>query len=631
MSKLLEGRRLIFFDFEVMVNSICQETNKPYWSVVFIDYETKKGKLIKNNVDELLQFYNQFRNDIFISYNGRNYDQWIFKGILLGYCPAYITKKIIEDNVKGAMLIRDHYKIPIYHYDAANKFNSLKQLEAFMGSEIKEADVPFNLDRTMTEEEERELNKYCAHDVKELIKVFDKTKGTFDSHIALIEMFDVDLININKTQAQLNAIILEAEKFKSDDEYDFIYPDTLKLSEKNQYIKDWFDDIKNGKIDTNGKVELETVIAGVPTVYALGGLHGSLPNFNYKGKIYSLDVTSLYPSLILEYGLMSRGVISDAKFREIRDKRVQYKREGNPIEKVLKLVLNSTYGVLGDQYNPLCDKRMMRSVCVAGQLLLTDLIEKLEPYCKMYNLNTDGVFFTIENDSDMNKIMEVKAEWEKRTRLGLELEEYERVFNKDVNNYVIAPEGDLYYPNGKPRYKGKGAFVKDLNDLDYDLPIVNFAVKNYFLKDMLPEETINSNNNLRDFQKIVKVTSAYDEGAWKNCTFSKQKVLNEKTGKYQTKLMWDEGSGYSLKDKTFRVFASNREEDGGLFKKKSGANPAKFANTSEKVFIDNEDVTKKTVPAYLDRHWYIDLAYDRIRQFLGINKKNFNKDDLKVK
>lgn len=621
MSNLLNGRRLLFFDFEVLVNSISPETGKPYWCVVFIDYATKKGKIIKNNVEELRQFYEACKHDIFISYNGRNYDQWIFKGLLLGYCPAHLTKKLIEEGVKGGMLVRNHNKIPLLHYDAANKFNSLKQLEAFMGSEIKESDVPFWLDRPMTEAEEKDLIKYCVHDVKELIKVLEKTKGTFDSHISLIEMFNIDLINVNKTQAQLNAIILDAKKYKDNgDEYDFIYPETLKLSSKYQYIKEWFDDIKEGRISTEGKVELETEICDNPTVYALGGVHGALKNFQYEGKIFSLDVTSLYPSLILEYGLMSRGVASDEKFREIRDTRIQYKKAGNKLEKVLKLVLNSTYGVLGDQYNDLCDKRMMRSVCVAGQLLLTDFIEKIEAYCKPFNINTDGVFFYIEDDNfdyNFNKIMEAKQEWEQRTRLGLEVEEFTKVVQKDVNNYiVVAKDGSA---------KAKGAFVKEQNELDYDLPIVNKAVKDYFILNKPTEETITECDDLIEFQKIVKVTSAYNEGAWKDCTFSKQAVLNEKTSKITKKTMWDEGSGHPLQDKTFRIFASNREEDGGLFKKKSNKNPEKFANTSEKVFIDNGEVIGKSVPDYLDKQWYIDLANDRIRQFLGIKKERKTK------
>lgn len=290
MSKLLEGRRLIALDFEVMINSISPLTGKPYWCVVFIEVETGNAKVIRNDVEELRRFYEICKNDIFISYNGRNYDQWIFKGLILGYCPAYLTRKIIEENIHGAMLIRDHYKVPLFHYDASNKFNSLKQLEAFMGSEIQESSVPFDLNRPMTEEEERELVKYCVHDVRELIKVFNKTKKSFNAIIGVLEMFDKPLDLINKTASQITAQVLGAKKLDyQDNDFDFIYPETLKLN-KYQFVKDWFDDIKNGKIDTSGKVELDTIISGVPTTMSLGGLHSSFNNYNKEGRIFAIDV-----------------------------------------------------------------------------------------------------------------------------------------------------------------------------------------------------------------------------------------------------------------------------------------------------------------------------------------------------
>ncbi|MEC0685128.1 hypothetical protein P8888_19300, partial [Bacillus haynesii] len=67
--------RKIFFDFEVF---------KHNWMVVLIDYDSKKGKVIVDNIDELKRFYSLFKDDIWIGYNSRMYDQYILKGILLG-------------------------------------------------------------------------------------------------------------------------------------------------------------------------------------------------------------------------------------------------------------------------------------------------------------------------------------------------------------------------------------------------------------------------------------------------------------------------------------------------------------------------------------------------------------------
>lgn len=628
MSKTLEGRKLIFCDFEVFANSIHPVTNQAYWMVVFIEYNSKKKFTIKNDTAKLRWFYSHYKDHIFVGYNIRGYDQWVMKGAILGQDTGHITKQIIEHGKKGYHVVKNNYSVPLNIYDVATGFHGLKQLEAFMGSKIKESEVPFDLDRPLTLEEEIEVEEYCTHDVEQTILVFDKLKNKFDAQVGLLDMFDLDISLISKTTAQVTAEILEAKKVDNkNDEFEFIYPDTYKI-EKYTQVKEFFDSVKNGTFVATSfekgkpKIEMITLIAGTETTYALGGLHAAIPNFIYEGKIYSLDVASLYPALILEYGLMSRACESDEKFRYIRDERIVLKRAKNPLQEALKLAINTVYGTFGDQYNPLCDKRMMRSVCVAGQLLLTDFIEKIENYCTLFNLNTDGVFFYIENDEDgskMKAIMEAKAEWEKRTRLVLELEEYRKVVQKDVNNYIVVPDGDLYDKDGKPRWKAKGAYVKKLNDIDYDLPIVNFAINNYFLKNKPVEETINECNDLRDFQKVIKLTSAYDY-ALKDCTFTETKVINPETGKKVNKSVYNE-DGIIMKDKTFRVFASTKESDGGIFKQKIGKNPEKFANTPDKCFIDNDYVLGKEVPDYLDRQHYIDMAQKRVNQFLGIKNK----------
>jgi len=42
----------------------------------------------------------------------------------------------------------------------------------------------------------------------------------------------------------------------------------------------------------------------------------------------------------------------------------------------------------------------------------------------------------------------------------------------------------------------------------------------------------------------------------------------------------------------------------------------KVASTPERCFIDNTDITEKGIPQILDREWYIELAEQRIRDFV---------------
>ena len=77
----------------------------------------------------------------------------------------------------------------------------------------------------------------------------------------------------------------------------------------------------------NYKKSLITDVAGVEHVFAWGGIHGALPNYSDEGLILCCDVASLYPSLMIEYGYISRNVTNPYKYKEIRDTRLKLKEE----------------------------------------------------------------------------------------------------------------------------------------------------------------------------------------------------------------------------------------------------------------------------------------------------------------
>ncbi|WP_180997907.1 DNA polymerase domain-containing protein [Bacillus velezensis] len=571
--------RKIFYDFEVFKNN---------WMVVLIDYDTKKGKVIVDDVDELKRFYKMFKDDIWIGYNSRMYDQYILKGILLGMNPYYISSRIINDNVKGFNVVREGYKIPLNNFDITTGFHSLKQLEGFMGSRIKESSVPFDISRALTEKEIKEVVEYCFHDVKQTIEVFDNKKEEFESQLALIEAFDLEMSMFTKTKAQLSAFILGAEKQGNrGDEFELRFPNTLKI-EKYKHIVDWYRNPENLDYKKNLKVD----VAGVPHIFAWGGLHGALPKYKDEGIILCCDVASLYPSIMIEYDYISRNVKNPLKYTEIRDTRLELKRKKDPKQAPYKIVLNSTYGAMKDQYNPLYDPLMANNVCLAGQLLLLDLIEKIEPYCKLIQSNTDGLFMKVEKESDIDLIKEVAKEWETRTRLDLEWDVYEKIYQKDVNNYIIIDKDQ--------KYKSKGAYVKKLNNLDYDLPIVNKAMIEYFTKDIPVEKTINECDQLREFQKISKVSN-----------------------KYMYALYGEE----RLPEKVLRVFASNDVDAKGVFKVKTEERIEKIGNTPPRCFINNDNVIDLKVPDYLDKEYYIEIAKKRINDYLGISNRKKTKKE----
>ena len=565
---------MLFYDFEVFSQD---------WLVVIKDTDTRTTHKILNDPEALRKIYEANKNNIWVGYNSRSYDQYIFKGILLGMDPKKINDHIIVKNLGGWQYSRAFNQIQFYNFDImTDKFKGLKQLEGFMGNDIRETTVDFNIDRKLTPKEIEETFFYCNHDVEQTMKVFINRKEEFDSQMNLIKTFKLPLKYINKTKAQLSAIILEADKREHDDEFEITIVDTLKV-EKYKSIVNWY----RNPVNLDYKKKLEIEVADVIHLFGWGGLHGARVKYQDEGIFINSDVTSFYPSLMIEYGFLSRNVRHAEKFKEIYDIRVELKKEGKKKEQApYKIVLNSTYGASKDKYNNLFDPLQANNVCINGQLLLLDLIEHVTdkiPGAKLIQSNTDGVMFKLPNEETIDIYKDVCKEWETRTRMGLEHDLIKKVIQKDVNNYIIVMD------NGK--IKSKGAYVKSLNSLDYDLPIVNKALMEYFISGIPVEETINNCNDLIEFQKVVKVSSKY------KCSLYGDQVLNENI---------------------LRVFASRSRRDPGVYKlKKDKYTKDKIGGTPERCFIENGDIKGIKVPRKLDKQWYIDTAKKRIKDFVG--------------
>ena len=564
---------MIFYDFEVF---------KYDWLVVLKNTEDRTTTVIHNDPKRLKQFYEKHKKDIWCGFNSRHYDQYVLKAILCDMNPYDVSQYIIAQRQPGWKYSSLFRKIQLFNFDVmTDRYKGLKQLEGFMGSNIKETTVPFDIDRQLTKRELQEVIEYCQHDVEQTMEVFLNRIEEFESHMALIKMFNLPLSYLNKTKAQITAAILEARKIERDDEFNIILPDTLQVK-KYRHIVDWYLNPENR--DYSKQLEIE--VAGVPHTFAWGGLHGARNNYHASGIYLSIDVASYYPSLMIEYGFLSRNVPDPEKYRQMRDERLRLKAEKNPMANPLKIVLNSTYGAMKDKYNPLYDPRQANNVCVGGQLLLLDLIEHLDGSCELIQSNTDGLIVKVRRRRHIDRVKEICAEWEQRTRMTLEFEEFERIWQKDVNNYLIVKSDGSY--------KSKGAYVKKLNSLDNDLPIVNKAIVEYFIRGVDPERTIMEADRLIDFQMIRKVSA----------------------DKYLYAMHGDK----KLTEKVLRIFASRRRSDPGVFKVKDVDGQMrieKIANTPERCFIENGDIKGKGIPRWLDRRWYIEIAWKRIKEFLG--------------
>ena len=588
---------LIFYDFEVFAND---------WLVVLkeIDDVQSQETVIVNDKAALETYHAENKSKIWVGFNSRHYDQYILKAILCDFNPKEINDWIITQGNAGWQFSGLLRRIPLNNYDVSSAIDrGLKTFEGFMGNSIKESSVPFNITRPLTKEELEEVIDYCRYDVEQTMEIFLQRTGDFNAHIGLVKMVSGDealqLRLISKTKPQLSAQILGAKSQDYYDEFDIDFPSTLRI-EKYTAVLDWYKNPENhcyykeSPKEIGGdsrprkagnmrdkKNQLEIMIAGVPHVFGYGGIHGALPKYNGTGYYINMDVASYYPTLMIKYGLLSRSVKNPAKFEEIYRQRLEYKRDGNALEKILKLVINSTFGASKDKSNPLFDPLQANKVCIYGQLLLLDLMERLEPHCQIIQSNTDGVLIKLNDYDDYGLIDDICFEWEQRTGMTLEFEEFRKVYQKDVNNYLII--------DAEGKFKSKGAYVKQLNPLDYDLPIVNKALVAYMVHGTAPEKTINACNDLKEFQLVTKIS-----------------------GKYTAIYHGDK----ELKERCIRVFASKDTNDAGVTKlHKTRGTMAKLSNSPPHSFIHNEEINGVKTPQKLDRQFYIDLVYKRLTHF----------------
>ena len=564
--------KMLFYDFEVFSHD---------WLVVILDVTNRKEHVIINDPDELERVYKENVNDIWVGYNSRHYDQYILKGILCGFDPKKISDYIIVKGNPGWKFSSLLNKVPLINYDVMlSTDRGLKSFEGFMGNNIKESSVPFDIDRKLTQEELDETIKYCRHDVEQTIEVFLKRSEEFDATRELIKIFNLPITSYSKTKAQLVCEICGGMGKKFDDnEFDFpIVPCVQEHLKKYRYVLDWYKNPENHDYSKS----LETIVAGVLHTFAWGGIHGAKKQNTESGVLLNMDVTAYYPSIQIQYKFGYRNMSKPENFELIHRENLRYKAEGNKKARLpFKIADNSMSGQLKDKNSKLYDPMMNNAVCVNGQLMLLLLIEMIEPHAQLIQSNTDGLLVKLKTIDDFDLMDDIVYEWECLTGMKMEFELFNKVFQKDVNNYILI--GD----DGK--IKSKGGYVKKLSDLDYDLPIVNKALINYMVHGISVEDTILPCDDLKEFQMVTKISNKY-----KHIVHGNQ----------------------ILKEKCIRIFASKAPSDAGVFKVSvRTGKPEKISNSPEHCFIYNDEVNGKAAPEKLDKLWYIKFAKKRLADF----------------
>lgn len=610
-SEPLTKQTILLFDIEIFKHDSL---------FVFRDYFTKEWFIINNDLNALRSFYLEYRDSMFIGYNNASYDNNVMRGYLQGKNAYQMSKTIIESDNRGLVYkMFDSHKTPLFGMDLYqdNKGFSLKEHSAFLGINIKETEVDFDMDRLLTDEEKEKNVAYCMNDVLATEKRFEQNISMLLAKATIALMFDMDKTDLLQTNANLTAKLLGATKQEVRPDL----TDPLELDKRlNINTKEIAEAYLNHEFELNEKGKLNvslnyTTEDGYEMVFGSGGVHGAVPSYIHIGLFPMRDWGSLYPNTMVQFNLLSRNIPKDKlhRYSDLLKQRMDAKYSGEETADIkgvevptwvmingIKLPLNTKFGASGAEFNGLYDPRNQFLVCATGQLIMTNMYELIKGKAQFIQSNTDAHAYIPNSEADDKAIDEALDEFANKIGLTLDKDMFREIWQKDVNNYIAVQ------PNGKVKVKGAIGLT---GGMKVSKAIVSNAFINYLVAGKDYKEFINECDELRQFQIITKTGWTFDRTV--------QRDINGNESEAQ---------------KVNRVFAvKDPSKAVELFKVKEGQlvdieadefkNNASYtkglANAPEYYTISNEAIGEGITIDEVDKQYYIEQVEDTLELWFG--------------
>lgn len=501
----------------------------------------------------------------------------------------------------------------IWHYNNKARQTSLKSLEISMNfPNVMEMPISHKKE-IITEEEIEQILKYNLNDVLATYEFYKKSLDKIKLRNNIKQQYNLPCINFSdsKIGEQLTLKLYCDETAKDfwevkeqrtnrafinlgDIIFDYIQ---FNSAEFNKLLDKYKQKVI---VETKGAVEESVIHKGFKYDFGSGGIHGAIKSGVYKSDseyiIKSCDVASLYPSLAVVNRLYPEhlGESFCTVYKRILDLRVLAKSNGdNVMSDGFKLALNSVYGKSNDVNSFLYDPKYTMSITINGQLLLTMLAESLckIPDSTMIMINTDGIEIKIPRIYE-KLYCEICEDWQKKTNLVLEYQDYEKMVIADVNTYSA-----LGF-NGKYKYKGRFEIDKVVGSepayhKDNSFRIIPIALSNYFFNKIPVEESIKNHKNIYDF-----------------C--GRQKFRGEDYGMTFTLLYDEKGLPYKKQERqqrNVRYYISNK---GSSLMKFYNKGTSEFIHKGYQITVFNNFFEKESYDINYD--WYIKECYKEIRE-----------------
>ena len=563
----LDRDQLLFYDVEVFSHDAF---------VVFMDIDKNVKYFFHNTFESIGDLVDKYT---LVGFNNYHYDDAILTGMMAMWGPEQLRE--LNDKI----IFGDKYRAKVHpsikSLDMMQQLQriGLKKIEGNMGKRILESGVSFDIDRPLTAQELQESIEYCEYDVATTIDVFELREKEYllpkKQLLELVPPHKMTPYTYRWNTTTLSAHVLLDKPLQKwsglrvpEEMFDVVPPEVRDM---------WF---QVNEIGAKVKKK-ETTITDFNNkiTFGFGGLHGVHKRIKRIEKVKHLDVASMYPTIIENLGVLGG---STELYAGIKRDRIKIKKTDPLKSNAMKLILNSVYGLLNNQYSALHNPRATDTVCIYGQISLYDLCKRLSTVAEVINVNTDGVVFKPYSDD----YIEIARQWEKDYNMILEEDDIALFHQKDVNNLLEVDTRGHVTARGSDigKWSRFSVFVNAATKI-VDIAMVQYLA---FGKDVI--DTLLENVDKPElFQYILQAGPTY-------------------VGVYD-----EAGVRYN---KINRIFATKQPLHPLLYKKREDGGLVRFADTPDKIMLWNEACDELTDFAdSVDLNFYYQLITRKLQNW----------------
>lgn len=440
------------------------ETLPNYTLVSFKDVDTGEYTRFRRNEADAPARLSSFLAQpdcTFVGFNSLAFDAVILAAFCSGRSESDIKRianDLIENRLQPWAAMRK-YGLREQRYDhvdlieVAPSFVGLKAYGARMHMPVLQ-DMPLAHDQEVTAEQMTQVDAYCDNDLDTTEELLKRLDAQIMLRVQMSRVYNVDLRSKSDSQmaeqAYITTLGLRRKENKVPATIQYSPPAFIKF--KDPALQALLERTAGHVFEMNqatGHVVLPEFLGGEVIHFGsgsyqlgVGGIHSthdkSVCHVAGGGALFDIDVTSYYPSIILNCGLVPAGLGQPFldEYRRIYDTRVAAKRAGDKVKMdTLRIALNGTFGKLASRWSVLYAPDLMLAVTLTGQFTLLMLIEWLEASrASILSANTDGIAISCEADA-LPGIEAVVSAFTALSGYNFEYTHYRALAMKDVNNY----------------------------------------------------------------------------------------------------------------------------------------------------------------------------------------------------